>query len=178
SSKINNKSMCVCFVFDFDELFDYSGFSECVFFTSQAENANKIPLSDAVTESQFEFCSSLLQKTGILSSDEAIVLNRLFTLANFRTYLSIDEAKRLSLILDKSMCDITPFSFLKLKEVSCGNLLLPFICTRQLLDHVLTSIKNALELSNLFIRCVLPTITFSAGGFMSKEVRAEMSFPG
>lgn len=173
-----DRSQSVCFVFDFDETFDYSGFSECIFFVSQIEDANRKALADVVAQPQLEFCNSLLQNAGLLDFDGANALSKLFTLSSFRKHLAANEAGSLSMVIRKAMHDTAPFSFLRLKEVSCGNFLVPFVCARQLLDHALASIKDALEQSSLFVRCTLPTITFSAGGFMGREVRAEMSIPG
>lgn len=164
-----------CFVFDFDSTFDYSKFNMCYFFISEIDNIKKANVLKILTEEAFNICKTLFYNPNF---EQFPCFIKYCTFDYFKDFLISDNDKILTMIVEQSIKKTDSFEFLRLDEKRVGNVTFPGICSRQLLDCVLLSLKNELERVYLFIRSIVPTIKSSIGGFLNSEFKAEVSFPG
>lgn len=229
-----DRTDAVCFILDFDENFDFNGFSEYVIFYQFRDNrdlimndlsinnsfigdntfisetdiadinstidgsvkcddannsianstvdklaindltanstVDKLPIND-LTANSFTTIKELLMAFSVITKS----LDPLITLPAFSRFLSFSN---LSPFISHSLEAHPLPSFLNLQIISIGSLSLPFDCLRLLLDMVLDSVKKTLETRILFIRSVLPKITYHSGGLMNREIQAVISLPG
>lgn len=170
SSEVTNFKNSLCFVFDFDENFDYKKFDRCIFFEYSENPKYEISFFN---ENQSSFESLLINNPFSFNN------NNIDSSSNINIPLILEDVKHsttkqlfVSSLLSPS------YSSSSLQQSFIGNVSFPLSSSRQVLEFILHSIKNILESHHLYLRSILPTLRFSQGGFMDKEFLCTISIPG
>ncbi|KAM0681758.1 Dicer-like protein 1 [Glugoides intestinalis] len=180
ASNSPEKKDSICFVFDILENFEYCEFSECIFAVSLNEKDKANNLINDILEEEFNLCLELLigMSSIIFPIIDGYSTIGTITFDAFKDYLKLNESNIVSRIVENTFGTPESYLFMKNSEVYVGNVVFPVSCSRQVLDQMVYSIKMALEQVYLYIRGIIPLITYKVGGFMEKEFIANLSFPG
>jgi len=171
-------STATCFVLDFDESFNYSRFAECVLFISNQCPGDMSEVADRATVKHLDAFKAFFLEAGFILDAHARLLTDIFAIHNFKAYLLGNNVVDYTKIAKSFVLDPDYHSFMKLKEVSCGNATFPFTYARSMLEHLTGIIRTSLEQYFIYLRTLHPAIHVAQGGFMNKEFCATISLPG